>query len=177
MKHKEDKTNHFQTFSDTRLIEIVRNARQFGYDETIRNAALRVLKERGISEQDLQLTGNLNNYKYDYTRNLFISYIANSRIAFVCYIALIIYKGLTIFHIVDVDPSGAFNLLFELGLFLLFLLFLTMSFVDHMNFYRSIDKRLGTGDQIIYFLVGMPLYIFMYFFYKSQMKEEMLMVH
>jgi hypothetical protein len=133
-------------------------------------------ERKRISEQDLQLTGNLNNYKYDYSRKLFNSYIANSRIAFVSYTALIIYKGLTIFHIVDVDPSGVFNLLLELGLFLLFLLFLTMSFVDHMNFYRSIDKQLGTGDQIIYFIVGMPFYIFMYFFYKSQMKEEMLMV-
>jgi len=172
----EDKTKNFETFSDSRLIEIVKNAKQFGYDEHTRNAALQVLKGRGITEEDLQLTGNLNNYKYDYTRKLFNSYISNSRIAFISYTVLLIYKGVSIFHIVDVDQSGVFHLLFELGLFLLFLLFLTMSFVDHMNFYRSIDKQLGTGDQIIYFIIGMPFYVFMYFFYKSQMKEEMLMV-
>ncbi|SRR5258706_1742597 len=172
----EDKTNNFQTFSDSRLIEIVKNAKQFGYDDQTRNAALQVLKERGITEQDLQLTGNLNNYKYDYTRKLFNSYISNSRMAFVSYTVLIIYKGLTIFHILDVNPSGLFHLIFELGLFIVFLLFLSMSFADHMNFYRSIDKQLGTGDQIIYFIIGMPFYIFMYFFYKSQMKEEMLIV-
>jgi len=172
----EDKTKHFQSFSDSRLIEIVRNAKQFGYDDSIRNAALTVLQGRGITEEDLQLTGNLSNYRYDYTRRLYSSYIINSRIAFFAYTALIIYNFITIFHFVDVDRSGTFNSLFDLGLFLLFLLFITISFVNHMNFYRSVDKQLGVGDQIVFFLVGMPFYIFMYFFYKSQMKEEMVMI-
>ena len=172
----DDHTRQFHTFSDNRLIEIVKNAKQFGYDDNTRNAALRVLKERGITEEDLQLTGNLSNYKYDYTRNIYNSYISDSRIAFISWIAFLIYKFLAIFHFVDVDPSGTFNLIFELALILLFLVFLTLSFVDHMNFYRSVDKQLGLGDQLVYFIVGMPLYIFMYFFYKSQMKEELRMI-
>ena len=64
--------DYFQTFSDNRLIEIVKNASQFGYDDNIRSTALDVLKERGITEEDLQLTGNLSNYKYDYSRSLYV---------------------------------------------------------------------------------------------------------
>jgi hypothetical protein len=167
---------HFQTFSDNRLIEVVRNAKQFGYDDSIRNAALQILKERNITEEDLQLTGNLTNYKYDYTRSLYNSYIINSRIAFLSYGAFVIFQTITIFHFIDINQSGMFYLLFSLALLLLFFVSLVRSFFDHMNFYKSIEKELGVGDQIIFFIIGMPFYIFMYFFYKSQMKEEMQMV-
>ena len=76
----------------------------------------------------------------------------------------------------DIDQSGLFSLLFSLALLLLFFVSLIRSFLDYNNFYKSIGKEPGFGDQIIFFVLGMPLYIFMYFFYKSQMKEEMQMV-
>ena len=168
----EDNTKHFETFSDNRLIEIVKNAKQFGYDDKIRNVALQVLKERGITEEDLRLTGNLTNYKYDYTRTLYSSYVINSRIAFVSYSALAILETIASFHLVDIDQFGLFPLL----LLIVFFISLIRSFFDHINFYKSLGKELGWGDQIIFFIIGMPFYIFMYFFYKSQMKEEMRMV-
>ena len=172
-----DSKEHFQTFSDNRLIEIVRNAKQFGYDDKIRNAALQVLAERGISEEDLQLTGNLSNYKFDYARTVYNSYVADSATAFFSYAAFLVFKVIIIFHLVNIDPSGWFALVLGPVLFILFLLFLVKSFMDHLNFYKAIGRELGLGDQIIFFIIGMPLYVFMYFFYKKQMREEMRMIN
>lgn len=172
----QDKKTLFQTFSDARLIEVVKNARQFGYDDNIRNIALEVLKERDISESDLELTGNLTNHKFDYANDLFRSYDVTSKIAFIAYFIALFLKAIDIFHLFGIDePSGLFYIVYWLIL-IIFLAALTKSFFDHLNFYKSIGKELGTGDQIIFFVLGMPFYIVMFFFYKSRMKEEMLMI-
>ena len=169
----DDKKESFRKFSDNRLIEIVRNARQFGYDDNIRNCALEVLKERGISQEDLQLTGNLTNDKFDSVEYLYKSYNTNSRIAFIIYGILLLLNLIKLFG--PVHLAALFSLP-SLILFIVYFVFFIMSFFNHLNFYKSIGKEMGVGDQIMYFLIGMPFYFFMHFFYKSQMKEEMKMV-
>ena len=164
---------YFRKFSDNRLIEIVRNARQFGYDDNIKSNALQVLKERGISQQDLQLTGNLTNDKFDSVEYLYKSYTTNSNIAFIFYAILLVVNGLRLFWLAD---SAALPGLLSWILFVAFFVFFIMSFFNHLNFYKSIGKEMGVGDQLMYILIGMPFYIFMHFFYKSQMKEELKMI-
>ena len=171
----QDRKTQFQTFSDARLIEIVKNARQFGYDDTIQAIALEVLKERGISEADLQLTGNLSNYRFDRAEELYRSHSLFSKIAFFLYLLLLVLKGIDAFHLFGLDTGMTLTLLYWVALVGYFAVLLK-SFIDHVNFYKSIGKELGVGDQFIYLFIGMPFYIFMYFFYKSRMKEEMLMV-
>lgn len=167
---------HFQTFSSDRLIEIVKNAKQFGYDENIRSLALQVLKERGISEEDLQLTGNLTNYKFDYAQELYKAYNTNSQIAFLAYIGALLLESITVFHLFGINQPGIIFSIVYWAILLVYIVTWVKSFFNHINFYKSIGKELGTGDQIIFLVLGMPLYVFMYFFYKSRMKEEMQMV-
>lgn len=167
----------FQTFSDARLIEIVKNARQFGYDDNIRSIAIEVLKERDISEEDLQLTGNLTNYKFDTAQDFYRSYNSSSTITFLTYLVLVFMKAITAFHLFGMDQPGTGYSIIYWIIFALYLITLIKSFLDHINFYKSVGKELGTGDQIIFFIIGMPLYFFMYFFYKSRMKEELQMVN
>lgn len=164
---------YFRKFSDNRLIEIVRNARQFGYDDNIKSNALEVLNERGISQQDLQLTGNLTNDKFDSVEYLYKSYTSHSNIAFIFYGVLLLLNGIRLFWLAD---SVALPGLLSWVLFVAFFVFFIMSFFNHLNFYKSIGKEMGVGDQLMYILIGMPFYIFMHFFYKSQMKEELKMI-
>lgn len=171
-----NKKEHFQTFSDSRLIEIVRNAKQFGYDDKTRDAALQVLKERDISEEDLRMTGNLSNHKYEYVEGLYKSYNTNSRIAFIAYGTLLIIKGVVIFKLININEDNWLFLIFYLGFFLLYLIAFARSFFDCINFYKAIGKDVGLSEHIIFIFLGMPFYIIMHFIYKRQMKEEMKMV-
>src|SRR6185503_7360433 len=113
----DDKKESFRKFSNSRLIDIVRNARQFGYDDNIRNSALEVLKERGISQEDLQLTGNLTNDKFDSVEYLYKSYNTNSRIAFIIYGVLLLLNLIKLFRPVD------FVALFSLPSLILFIVY------------------------------------------------------
>lgn len=172
----EDKKTLFQKFTDKRLIEVVKNARQFGYDDSIRNTALEVLKERGISEIDLELTGNLTNQRFDQAQALFNSNNTTSKLAFFLYFAAISMEAIDNFNLFGMgEPGGLYHIVYW-TVVIGFLAALIKSFFDHLNFYKSIGKELATGDQIIFFILGMPFYIIMYFVYKSRMKEEMLMI-
>ena len=157
----------------SKLIDVVKNAKQYGYDETIISEAMNLLKERGISEEELRLQGNLSNHKYETTKDISKSYIKNSRIAFGIYIltlVLYVYR----FSLETNSSSLFWFLVFtNIGLTILYIIFLILSLLNHSNFYKSLDKELGIGDELVYVVLGMPFYFIVYFYYKAQMKEEL----
>lgn len=166
----------FHTFSDNRLIEVVKNARQFGYTDEVRNAALAELRRRGIEEEDLLLTGNLSNSVYERTRELYHNYTTNSGIAFVLYGALLFLKLIPLTRFFSFNTTGTiYTLLLLIGL-IMYLVFFFRAFSNHAGFYKAAGKTLGSGDQLVYVFIGMPFFLFMFFFYRKQMAEEMQMV-
>ena len=42
-----------KTLDNSKLIDVVKNYKQYGYDEETRNSAISILEERGVSIQDL----------------------------------------------------------------------------------------------------------------------------
>src|SRR6476661_4403749 len=72
-----------------KLVDLVKNYRQYGYQEEIRDFALAVLKRRGISKDDLQFTGNLENKSYNYAHDVFASFKRNTVVAFITYLLVL----------------------------------------------------------------------------------------
>ncbi len=54
-----------KSMENNKLIDVVRNYRQYGYSDELRNGALAILKSREIDELELKLTGNFQNLTYD----------------------------------------------------------------------------------------------------------------
>lgn len=173
MKDPIDYIKRLQNLDDKKLMDVVKNYRQYGYDEDMRNAAIGILNERGITKKELQLTGNFENKNYDRSLKLYRSFSRNSNIAFIFYILFLIFKiiGVVItlyFRIPDIS-------LFDFsGIFLLgFIIFIFKSFLNQYQFYKSINKDYGAEGVLLYLFLGMPFYLFMYFFFKNQMKEKL----
>ena len=66
-----------------KLIEVVKNYRQYGYTAEVRNYALSLLEKQGIDRSDLQLTGNFENKAFNLASDSYDAYNKNSKIAFV----------------------------------------------------------------------------------------------
>jgi hypothetical protein len=45
--------------------------------------------------------------------------------------------------------------------------------MNQNQFYKAINKDYGTEGALLYLFLGMPFYIFMYFYFRNQMKEKM----
>ena len=155
-----------------KLIDVVKNYRQYGYNDEIRNYALVLLEERGITKTDLQLTGNLENANYDYINQVFSSFKRMSNLAFIFYGLIIIIKFI-LPHILK-NPVGSIpflSVIFILSI-VAYLIFLILSFIDQSKFYKLAGDDYGSDGALVYLIVGMPFYIVMYFVFQAQMNDK-----
>ena len=164
----ENKLASLQRLDTPKLIDVVKNYKQYGYDEPFRQQAINILKERGITEQELKLTGNFSNQTFENAASIYGDYTKNSTIGFSLYLVLLVLPVALTFL--------GYNLvlvILDWLCYALYIVFFIRSFLNHSDFYKTIGKPGAIGNGFVYFLLGMPLYIFMYFLYRGQMKEEM----
>lgn len=166
-------TDRLNKLDDNKLIDVVKNYRQYGYDNELRAAAISILNDRGITKEQLQLTGDFENKTYDYAQELFNSFAKNSKIAFILYAILLLTNILVPIIASNSESLGIFTLVVNWGALIGYFVFLIKSFINQNQFYKAINKDYGTEGALLYLLLGMPFYIFMYFYFRNQMKEKM----
>ena len=168
-----DKIEKLKKLDTNKLIDVVKNYRQYGYDENLRASAFSILEDRGITKEDLQLTGNLENRTYDLADDLYKSFSQNSKIAFILYGILLLTNILIPILSRDSDTLGLITLIINIGSLIFYFIFLIKSFLNQNQFYKAIGKDYGTEGVLLYLFIGMPFYIIMYFYFRNQMKEKM----
>lgn len=169
-----ERSDRLQHLTDEKLIDIVKNYRQYGYDEPLRAAALARLEERGITQEMLQMTGNFENKAYDNASGSYMAFIRNSAIAFVFY-CLILAAKLNVLPLEHKYSLVFFSIMFW-GLLIAYTVFLVQSFHNQRQFYKTIGKEEEAETGVLYFLVGMPVFILLFFLFKYRMKEQMKLI-
>jgi hypothetical protein len=165
-----------QQLDEKKLMDVVKNYRQYGYSEDIRSYALKLLEQRGVSVSDLQLTGNFENKAYDYADEVLRSFMRNSKVAILLYSLLIVMKIIDIWFTPGTSSGSLTLLIVFITCFVLYLFFLVRSFYTQSEFYKLTGDEYGSDGALIYLLLGMPFYIVMYFVFQNQMKERMKMI-
>lgn len=168
-----DYSQRLKHLDDKKLMDVVKNYRQYGYNISIRAKAISILGERGFSEETLELTGNMYNKTYDYAETLYSSFKRNSKVAFILFSLLLITNISTSIFVVSANYLTSVSVSINAIATILYLLFLIKSFLNQNKFYKVTNDDYGTEGVLMYFLLGMPLYIVMYFYFGNQMKEKM----
>lgn len=157
----------FTEYSDDKLIDIVKNAKVYGYSEEIKNSALEILESRGIDQETLRLQGNLSNQEFEKLEGLYEKFNKYSKVAFTSYfVVLAINVAMAMMNSLLMSLIGLASLF-------VFILFFVKSFISQNRFYESIKINRGQFDLVIFFIVGMPLYFIMFFYFRGKMKAEM----
>lgn len=163
-------TDKSETLDNSKLMDVVRNYRQYGYDEKLRAKAISLLEDRGVSKEHLKLSGNFTNQSYDFAIQLYGAFSRNSKIAFILY-GIVFVSNIFISVVPDrLETLGLLGLFVNIGALLLYFAFLIKSFMNQNEFYSAIKQEYDGA--LIYVFVGMPFYIFMYFYFRNQMKEK-----
>jgi len=170
-----DKIDRLRSLDNEKLIDVVKNYRQYNYDTIIRNAAIGILGDRGIDKEQLKLTGNFENQTYNIAENIFISFNRNSIIAVVFYILTII-TAILLPMFLDSEHLEIITLTFTLITVILYFVFFIRSFINQIDFFKIIGQHPGSGITIIFFFIGVPLYVFLYLYYRNRMKEELRLI-
>lgn len=173
-----DTTEKLQNFENDKLIDIVRNYRQYGYGDDVRNAALTTLESRGISKADLIDTGSYDNKSYDNAQELYKAFRKNSGMGLTVYLLLLASSLIIPFlsannsldHLVGLWIS---IFIAKLVLYILFFVFLIRAYLNQDRFYKIVGDKYGVEGVLMYIFLGIPFYIIMYFVFSKQMKEKM----
>ena len=160
-----------RSLKDNGLIDIVKNYRQYGYDESTRQNALVILESRGISVDDLKLSGNFTNVEYESVKDIYNKYKSTTNLTLFFYTGIFIFRLLGNFRMPEY-VGIALGIIWLIA-FILFFVYLIKSFILHNDFYKKIGKNLSNAEQVAFFLLGMPFYVIMFFYYRNLMKDEM----
>lgn len=163
-------------FDNSKLIQIVKNHRDFDYKYEHKNSSIAILNDRGITLQELRLAGHLTSRKHDEIISLKNEYEEDSKLA------LIFYGIMTVINIL----AGVFNnngpqilaiIFFIVGIlcFLIFVIALIKSISKHIDLFKALGKSKSANGAILYFL-GLPLYFIFYFVQKRQIDAELFKV-
>ena len=156
---------HLDNFSNDQLIDIVKNYESYNYDVTVKYQALALLKDRGINEEDLALVGNPKGQELERKKDLFKDFKRNSLFSFSIYFILIVFQ----FFVNSLITLALFS-----SLFVLFFVFILLSFINQKEFYKVINQEEKSSNAFLFFLIGMPFYPIFYWYTLREMKENML---
>lgn len=157
----DDRIEKLQKMQTHHLIEVVKNYRQHGYPLEIRESALSILEERGVSKQTLELSGNMINRKYDEVQDEYKKFHNNSVIALVLYISSVV-------------AANSYPLL-SLILSLATLVLVGLSFQNTKKLSQLLNDK--TMDySVLFIFVSVFLYVIMYFVIRRQVKEKIIFI-
>ncbi len=158
---------------NNQLIDLQKNYRQYNKTIEHKNSALSILNKRGITEQNLKLTGNLVNHKYEDALRLKQAYDEDSKLALVLYVIAFICVIVGSILKNNKFPTIG-NILFVFGIVMqiVFIFALVKAFSKQSNLYKHLDKDSNING-IIYALFGFPIYIALYFIEKKNIEKDL----
>lgn len=169
----EDYIERLKNLENKQLMDVVKNYRQYGYELEMRDKAILILEERGVSLEHLRLTGNLENTDYNHAIDLYALFVFNSRIAFALYITILFNSILIPLLFFDSGTFLQFGRVANWAFLIFYFIFLMKSFLNQDQLYKIIDKKAGSENVLVYLLLGAPFYVLAYFYFKNQMTEKM----
>ncbi|WP_347709806.1 LptF/LptG family permease [Jejuia spongiicola] len=162
-----------QAYENNKLIDIIKNYREYSYSSKYRNTALSIINSRGISNQQLKFSGDFYNHKKEETIRLKNSFEEDSKLALILYlISNILTIPGAILENNKFPLLGSILIIIGLIVYVLFLFALIKSFISNSNFYKHIKKD-SFSNALLFIIVGLPLYFFIYIYQKKRMEEEL----
>ena len=171
-----ENTSELDGFDNKKLIDIIKNFRQFGLSLNYRQTAIKILNSRGISELELKLGGNLSNQKYENALRLFIDFKENSKLALVLNILTIILGlGGSILAENGIPIIGKITSGFAILGLIFFVVVFQKSTSNQSDFYKLLSIKFLTNS-FVFIILGIPLFLLYRPFFIKKMKEDLLKI-
>ncbi|MDA9056425.1 LptF/LptG family permease [Flavobacteriaceae bacterium] len=169
-------TSELGQFENNKLIDVVKNFRQFGLSLNYKQTALRILNTRGISELELKMGGNLSNQNYENALRLYIDFKENSKLALVLNVLTIVIGFCGSFL-----SNNEFPILGQIlsGIAILSLIFFVVMFQkttsNQSDFYKLLSIKFLTNS-FVFIILGIPLFFLYRPYFIKKMKEDLLKI-
>jgi len=172
LDHSTETYQKLSGYSQKKLIDVIKNYRQYDLDITYKNTAVHILGDRGISEEELRLGGHLTNENYETALRLKNQYDINSTVTLRLYIIALI--GDVVGAILNNNGFEVLGIiLITIGVLatIAYLIYFFRGFDNLSKFYKIVDK--STINVFAVLILGIPLYFLFMYYYRNRLKVEL----
>lgn len=166
-------TKNIDRFENDKLIDLVKNYRHYGLSITHKTNALQLLEQRGITELELKLSGNLSNESFESGVRHMQDYHENATLANYAHLTLLIFGiGGLILNNNGLPTVG--KILVTIGIFsvLLFLVLFTKVLKNQSEFYKILKKKFMTHN-VVFIILALPLFFLYRLYFNKKMNEDL----
>ncbi|MGB1370783.1 MAG: LptF/LptG family permease [Flavobacteriaceae bacterium] len=172
-KNESIDTKNIDRFENDKLIDLVKNYRHYGLSITNKTNALQLLEQRGITELELKLSGNLSNESFESGVRHMEDYHENATLANYAHLTLLIFGiGGLILNNNGLPTVG--KILVTIGIFsvLLFLVLFTKVLKNQSEFYKILKKKFMTHN-VVFIILALPLFFLYRLYFNKKMNEDL----
>ena len=168
-----ENSDELEQSSNEQLIDVVKNYRQFGLSYNYKSVALGHLKDRGISELELRMSGQLLNEKYETGIRHLTDFKENSKLAVVLYFVMVVFGlGGSILNNNGFPTLGTILIIMASIATILFLMLFKKTVMNQSNFYTLLKKNFMTNS-VVFILLGLPLFVLYRIYFSKKMAEDL----
>jgi lipopolysaccharide export system permease protein len=169
-------TSELDQFENHKLIDVVKNFRQFGLSLNYKQAALKILNKRGISELELKMGGNLSNQNYENALRNYIDFKENSKLALVFNLLTIVLGfGGSILSNNEFPTIGQAMSGIAVISLIFFVIVFQKTTSNQSDFYKLLNVKFLT-NAFVFIILGIPLFFLYRIFFIKKMKEDLLKI-
>lgn len=168
-----ENSDELEHSSNEQLIDIVKNYRQFGISYNYKSVALEHLKNRGISELELRMGGQLLNEKYETGIRHLTDFKENSKLAvYLYFVAVVFGLGGSLFNNNGFPTLGSIMIVVAIIALILFMMLFKKTVLNQSNFYTLLKKNFLTNS-VVLILLGLPLFVLYRIYFSKKMTEDL----
>lgn len=160
-------------FENHKLIDLIQNYRQYGFNIDYKNYALNILDQRGISELELRMSGQLINESYENGVRHLEDYHENATLGVLAHSVFLIFGiiGLVLNNNGGLEVGNILVLIAILSL-VLFLIVFPKVLKYQSEFYKILNKKFTTNN-VIFIILAFPLFFLYRLYFNRKMKEDL----
>ncbi|MGR7813863.1 LptF/LptG family permease [Lacinutrix undariae] len=159
-------------FNEDKLIDVIKNYNNYDYDETIIPIAYQLLKEKGLSDIQIQAEGIVIDTNYFASKTLVKDYSDYALTTFISYsIGAVLILLFFILKNNKLEELAQTLLNLSMVAFVFFIIYSIVSSVVLIRFYKSLKFKTKT-PQYISLIFGAIFYPITYFLIKNKVKQE-----
>ena len=168
-----EEIRELHTFENEKLINIVKNFRQYKHALNYKQSALAVLNSRGISELELKMSGDLTNLNYENAVQYYIDFKENSKLGLALNsICLVLGLGGLILNNNGFPFVGKTFTVIAVLVLIFFLIVLKKTIKNQSSFYDFLEVKFF-NKAFILILIGMPVFYFYRKYFITKMEEDL----
>ena len=160
-------------FDNHKLIDLIQNYRVYGFNIDYKNYALNILDQRGVSELELRMSGQLINEAYENGVRHLEDYHENATLGVWSHSVFLIFGIVGLVLNNNGGPEVGNILVFVAILSLvLFLVVFPKVLKYQSEFYKILNKKFTTNN-VIFIILAFPLFFLYRLYFNRKMKEDL----